>query len=147
MGAVAVATVVVAAASTAMEMESQEEQAHAQRRAAAVQRQQAELQAANQSNKEASQMMDIMSTQNAREAAAGVAPSSQSFFAIEKDTFNKYAEDQRMRDINKTLTEDQVKNRMNQIDDAEMFSLAGSGLNFAQSLTRQQRLNQLMGKN
>ena len=140
------AMVAITAASAAMQAEAQYSASEEQKDQLAIQRRQAEMKALDQSNKETDQVRSILSSQRAKEAAAGVSPSSQSFFAIQRDTFNKYAQDQKVRDVNQTLTEQEISRKMNQIDTQEFFGLAGLGLSTAGSISQQQRLNQLMGK-
>ena len=135
----------IGAATSVFSMTQQSAAASAQKHQLELKRQQNELQASEQSEKESDQVLSVLSSQKAQLGASGFSPSSQGFFAIQKDTFNKYAEDQKLRDANKSIVDNQIEDSINQTKDASIFGIAGAALNAGLSMNKQKRLDKLLG--
>jgi len=99
---------------------SEEEQALETRKA------QEQLQAQQITNQRERKLEEITSTQEATEAARGVALSSPSFSAIQNDTFDQFAEDQRARNTQLLFQEANIDQEESNLKVKAFAAIAGN---------------------
>lgn len=136
--------------SAGMKISAQMEQERATEAAINLREKQEELKAADEASKQITQVRDVLSKQRASAAAAGIAPSSMSFFAIQEDTFNKFAEDQRTRDLNKLIMTDELEAKRHEAKQKEFFGIGSAIFEGAQGayggFSQQSQLDKLLGR-
>lgn len=139
------ALVGLTALSSGLEVAGQVRSADAQRQALELRQKQEQLQANDQSIQELDKTRAVISQQRAQAAASGIDPSSASLFAIQRDTFNKFAQDQKIRDDNQMAINAQINQQRDQLNEQELFGVGSNFLGAVTSIEKQKRLNQLLG--
>lgn len=100
MGAAVALPLIMAAAGTAGQIITRNDATKAQQKQIDIQRQQAQIAAADKSKQQAENLNQVMSSNIAASAAKGISLASPSFKAINNAAFGKFQEDDKMNSLN-----------------------------------------------
>lgn len=127
MGAVVAVEIGVAVAGMMLKSYEQRNQAEAQKDALTMRGQQEQLAAEQKENQRAQKLQEVMSTQIANQGASGLSFSSPSFNAIQIDSINKFAADEKLDELNNQWQQAAITQQKDNIDD-EFIANLGSNL-------------------
>lgn len=116
----------IAAAASVVKGIAGVEAGEAQARAFRLQAQQARITANQQAIQRLDKLDTIISSQNAAIGKSGFAPSSGSFSAIQTSDFNNFARDQRLADLQTSITQSSLESQASSAESVGFLNFLGS---------------------
>ena len=113
----------------------QRNQAEAEKQALDLREQQEEIAAVSRENQRAQEIQRVISTQTANQAASGVSLSSPSFNAIQMNSINEFAQDEKLDALNFQFQKAAIDQQKSNVDTSFMGNLAGNLIDAASFYT------------